>query len=331
MAHDAAEEDDGGELSEVVHTAALGRGALAGGALEEEEEDALVAEKIRLLQEENARLRARSAAPAPAPPAPAQPAASLVASSVSYLIQAAKEREKAAYEATLAAIAQERAEAERAARGAVLAQVDSWVGGSQAFSRRDSGGAPAALAALRVSVSKPRALQEGGAAALARLEAQFPVHSRETRDPPGAAKLADQAALSSLTGAVDDLERALASSAAAVAGAVAGGDAASAVTRLGRRLLAAPPAVRMLALVLAAALFLGVCYVMAFIGGEDSESQALQQEGIVFARDAAAMEKHTMQALQAAGEEGRAEAEKLQLRQAQAAAAGRRIMAWLAA
>ena len=71
MAHDAAEEDDGGELSEVVHTAALGRGALAGGALEEEEEDALVAEKIRLLQEENARLRARSAAPAPAPPAPA--------------------------------------------------------------------------------------------------------------------------------------------------------------------------------------------------------------------------------------------------------------------
>jgi hypothetical protein len=101
-------------------------------------------------------------------------------------------------QAGLAALAAERAAAERAARGAVLAQVDAWVGASggpsgelthrsnngtsgSASHSHDDGpahvssatlGAPASLAALSLSVPKPRALLEGAQSVLARLEAQ---------------------------------------------------------------------------------------------------------------------------------------------------------------
>ncbi len=113
------EEDDAVDLASVVHVSALGRGALNAGApdgADEEEDDALVAEKIRLLQEENQRLRAAAAAKAArtetsgaaanddagasAAAAAAAPGLTAAAAGVAdWLLAAAKEREKAAYEA----------------------------------------------------------------------------------------------------------------------------------------------------------------------------------------------------------------------------------------
>ena len=134
---------------------------------EEADEDALFAEKIKLLQEENARLRAAAAAAAAAqrpatPPAETAPdAAGLTATATAmadWLVAAAKEREKAVYEAASAARAAERESAERSARATVLAQVDSWTdqAGHQSLTARprDGGATPASVAALRVHVPK---------------------------------------------------------------------------------------------------------------------------------------------------------------------------------
>ena len=134
---------------------------------EDADEDALFAEKIKLLQEENARLRAAAAAAAataqdslPTEAAPDASAASLTATATAmadWLVAAAKEREKAVYEAASAARAAERESAERSARETVLAQVDQWsdrAGQLLTARPRDGGATPASVAALRVHVPK---------------------------------------------------------------------------------------------------------------------------------------------------------------------------------
>jgi hypothetical protein len=137
-----------------------------GDADEDEDEDALFAEKIKLLQEENARLRAAAATaqrPDSPPPeqAPDASAAGLTATATAmadWLVAAAKEQEKAVYEAAALARAAERESVERSARATVLAQVDSWAdqAGHQSLTARprDGGATPASVAALRVHVPK---------------------------------------------------------------------------------------------------------------------------------------------------------------------------------
>lgn len=180
--------------------------------------------------------------------------------------------------------------------------------------------------------ARPRALTDGASAILARLEAQFAgpevsssaQQQQKLGDSHPALRRADAAAMTSLTGAVDDLERALASSAAAVAGAVGGGGAATTVQRWQRRLLSAPPAVRVAALLIAGALFIAAVYILNFYGGEEEENVGLEDGGVVFKKDAQKLQNQMLQTLSAAGEDGQAAA--LAMRQHPVVQAGRRLL-----
>jgi len=126
--------------------------------------------------------------------------------------------------------------------------------------------------------------------------------------------------LSSLEEAVDELELALASSAAAVAGAVGGYSAVGRVSRFYARLVSAPPAVRLLFLLLLASLFLFCVYVLNFYGGEEEENEDLLAEGVLFKRDAVRVEVEVVSHLQAAGAGGQAVAEAISAENAVAGA-----------
>jgi len=110
---------DGGDDDDLTSTVAeheVARGNLAVGTSAQDEvdddDDALLAEKIRLLMEENARLRAVAGPDVDASPAESQEEQSLSAAAAGmadWLITAAKEREKAAQEVRAGAACTSRA------------------------------------------------------------------------------------------------------------------------------------------------------------------------------------------------------------------------------
>jgi hypothetical protein len=87
-----------------------------------------------------------------------------------------------------------------------------------------------------------------------------------------------------------------------------GGGAAGRVSAFYRRLVAAPPVVRLLFLLALFGVFAACVYVLEFYGGEEEENEALLHEGVLFKRDALRLEAAVIQELAAAGAEGRAAA-----------------------
>jgi hypothetical protein len=155
--------------------------------------------------------------------------------------------------------------------------------------------------------TRPQALTDGASAVLARLESQFGASpgrhnvtpGRVTAHREGAAK--DRAA--SLTAAVDDLEKALARSAAVMAVTAAGGgrDAAGMVAQAARQWQALPPPVRRTSIVVLCVLFFLLVFFIDFFGSEEDQQEELLDRGVVFNVQAKMMEVSTLSALAQAG------------------------------
>ena len=151
---------------------------------------------------------------------------------------------------------------------------------------------------------------------LARLESQFGaaaspagkpgntsgggVNGRATPLRDGGFKAAQSA---SLTAAVDDLERALARSAAVVAVQAAGGtgNAAGVVVAASARWRALPPVVRRVVVLLLFTLFFAAVFITDFYGSEEDQQEELLDRGVVFATQAREMEMKTLSALVQSG------------------------------
>ena len=122
---------------------------------------------------------------------------------------------------------------------------------------------------------------------------------RVTAHREGAAT--DRAA--SLTAAVDDLEKALARSAAVMAVTAAGGgrDAAGMVAQAARRWQALPPLVRRTSIVVLCVLFFLAVFLLDYFGSEEDQQEELLDRGVVFNVQAKLMEVSTLSALAQAG------------------------------
>jgi hypothetical protein len=106
-----------------------------------------------------------------------------------------------------------------------------------------------------------------------------------------------------LTAAVDDLERALARSAAVVAVQAAGGtgNAAGVVVAASARWRALPPVVRRVVVLLLFTLFFAAVFITDFYGSEEDQQEELLDRGVVFATQAREMEMKTLSALVQSG------------------------------
>ena len=188
---------------------------------------------------------------------------------------------------------------------------------------------------MRVCHTRPQALTDGASAVLARLESQFGASPAKANLTPGRVAVHREGAAkdraASLTAAVDDLEKALARSAAVMAVTAAGGgrDVAGTVAQAARRWQALPPLVRRTSIVVLCCLFFLAVFVLDFYGSEEDQQEELLDRGVVFNVQAKMMEMTTLSALAQAGTDNAVQASQAVREAARGISAGGALRALL--